>query len=683
MIYNVKALQTVPLLTLLVGVVAGVLLQRYVGLDLIAWLSVGLTFATCLLRRYAAVLLFTGIGLGWASSASAVPYSFSRLPDEGTYYCGTVEETYSTTRSTRLTVSVDGRLCADSLPALGHIPDSIIGVSRFNAYVYIPSDVSVPEPGRNVLFSGTFSYPGERQSLPAMQDNIDYNYINSISLECFSELDEFRDIGDGGGLKAAFLRLRQSVADRISASGVSEPTSIMLRAFLTGDCTDINSSVRDNFARAGVAHLLALSGLHVGVLTLILALIFYPLSLFGLYKWRWGLTMIFLWLFAMMTGCSPSVVRAVIMASVVIGAVILDRPRSSMNALCLAAALILLFDPHSLYRAGFQLTFLATASIILCSGRLTPQSVGNRSIRWIVGSVTVTMAATVATLPLVAWMFHRIPLYFLPANIFAGILMPPLLVCGVLLGFFGVGGVLASAADFIYGLLADIVQWFSMLGGASVEQVYFDAWKLIPAYACVVAIFCTLLLKGRRAGVISLTVAALCMAVCFFVSDSKYPENEIFITGDSRRTSILCHNGNTLDVCIISQPKLTDSDSIEFVALYRDFIGRRAIDTLSFVQIRPQETSVAVRTVSGRRIAVAGKDALAADSMAEKIDYLLVVSAFRGNVAALAEKCGADTVVLSADISKRRHLRMKRELEACGRPVRSLRDGFMTIAEPL
>lgn len=675
-----KALQTVPLLPLLAGVVAGLLSQRYVGLDFLAWLSVGLTFAACLLRRYDAVLLFVGFVLGWASSTSAVPYSFSRLPDEGTYYCGTVEETYATTRSTRLTVSVNGRLSADSLPERSHIPDSTIDVSRFKAYVYIPSEVSVPEAGRNVLFSGTFSYPGERQSLPGMQDNIDYNYVNSISLECFSGSDEFRDIGESGGLKAAFLRLRQSVADRISASGVSESTSIMLRAFLTGDCSDIDNSVRDDFARAGVAHLLALSGLHVGVLTLILALVFYPLSLFGLYKWRWGLTMIFLWLFALMTGCSPSVVRAVIMASVVIGSVILDRPRSSMNGLCLAAALILLFDPHSLYRAGFQLTFLATASIILCSGRLTPQSVGNRCIRWIVGSVAVTMAATVATMPLAAWMFHRIPLYFLPANIFAGMLMPPLLVCGVLLGIFGVGGgVLASAADFIYGLLADIVHWFSTLGGASVEQVYFDAWKLVPAYACVVAVFCALLLKGRRAGVISLSVAALFMAVCLFVSDSKYPDNEIFIAGDSRRTSILCHHGNTLDVCIISQPKLTDNDSIEFVALYRDFIGRRAIDTLSFVQIRPQEISVAIRTVSGRRITVAGKNALDADSMAGETDYLLVVSAFRGNITELAEKCGADTVVLSAEISKRRHLRMKRELEACGRPVRSLRDGFMTV----
>lgn len=679
MIYSAKALHTVPLLTLLAGVAAGVLLQRYVGLDLIAWLSVGLTFAACLLRRYDVVLLFAGFGLGWASSASAVPYSLSRLPDEGTYYCGTVEETYTATRSTRLTVSVDGRMCADSLPAPGHIPDSIIGVSRFKAYVYISSDASVPEAGRKVVFSGAFSYPGTRQSLPGMHDDIDYNYINSVSLECFSEPEELSDIGEDGSLKAAFLRLRQSVADRLTASGVSEPTSIMLRAFLTGDDSDIDSFVRDDFARAGVAHLLALSGLHVGVLTMILAFVFYPLSLFGLYKWRWGLTMIFLWLFALMTGSSPSVVRAVIMASVVIGAVILDRPRSSMNALCLAAALILLFDPHSLYRAGFQLTFLATASIILWSGRLTPQSIGNRCIRWIVGSVAVTMTATIATLPLVAWMFHRIPLYFLPANIFAGILMPPLLVCGVLLGIFGGGGVLASAADFIYGMLADTVQWFSSLAGASVEQVYFDAWKLVPAYACVAAVFCALLLKGRRAVVISLSVAALCMAVCLFVIDSKYPENEIFITGDSKHTSILSHHGNTLDVCIISQPKLTDNDSIEFVALYRDFIGRRAIDTLSFVQIRPQETSVVVRTMSGRRIAVAGKNALNADSMVGGIDYLLVVSAFRDDITKLADRCGADTVVLSAEISKRRHLQMKRELEACGRPVRSLRDSFMTI----
>lgn len=674
-----KALQTVPLLPLLAGVVAGVLSQRYVGIDFVAWLSVGLTVAACLLRRYAAVLLLAGFGLGWASSSGAVPYSFSRLPDNGTYYCGTVEETYSATRSTRLTVCVDGRLCADSLPAPGHVPDSIIAVRRFNAYVYIPSDAPVPEAGRKVLFGGAFSYPGDRQSLPGMHDDIDYDYINSISLQCFSGPDEFRDMGEAGGIKATFLRLRQAVADRISASGVSEPTSIMLRAFLTGDDSGIDSSVRDDFARAGVAHLLALSGLHVGVLTLILALVFYPLSLFGLYKWRWGLTMIFLWLFALMTGCSPSVVRAVIMASVVIGAVILDRPRSSMNALCLAAALILLFDPHSLYRAGFQLTFLATASIILCSGRLTPQSIGNRYVRWIVGSIAVTMSATIATLPLASWMFHRIPLYFLPANIFAGLLMPPLLVCGVLLGIFGGGGVLASAADFIYSLQADVVQWFASLGGASVEQVYFDAWKLVPAYVCVAALFCALLLKGRRARVVSLSVAALSLAVCLLVKDFHFPEKEMFITGDTKRTTILCHHGNTLEVCIISQPKFTDSDSTDFVALYRDFIGRRDIDTLRFVQIRPQETPVAIKSVSGRRIAVAGKNALDVDSLACGADYLLVAGAFRGDITELAERCGADTVVLSADISKRRHLRMKRELEASGRPVRSLRDGFMTV----
>lgn len=673
------SIQSIPLLPLFIGLVAGIIFERYVGGGVATLFSLLILTAFALwVRRRFLLMLVAGIAFGWVVSYTARPYNFPQLPSSQTYYEGTVTQVISMPQSTRLLVCVDRRVVSS------YTPDSAKFVTQkireFRAYVGIPTQVSIPFEGDRVVFTGRFSYPRTPEYLPGEYDGPDYNYLNAISLDCFSKPEQFKCVGTDNSLYYRLIRMREEIGDRISGSGLSPETSDFIRMILLGSRNEDIGTIRDDFARVGVAHVMALSGLHVGILAFVFALLFYPLSFFGHYKLRWGLTMIVLWVYAVMTGLSPSVVRAVIMASVVIGSIILDRPRSSLNSLLFAAIVILIFSPYSLYRPGFQLSFLATAAIIVASFRLTPVLPVSRPFRWILSAVTVTVAATLATLPLSALIFHRVPLYFLPANLLVGFLLPVLLVGGLWMAVFGGGGVVAEVLDFVYNLQLKAVGWLNDIPAACVDGVYFSPWLLLPAFIGVICLFALLFVSSWRKRLILLAGAATAFTFCFLFPSKHYPDNELFIPGNLHSTRLIHHHGDTVTVLNISKAYPHPADSVGFIDRYADFLGCRNVSFVEFRHVPPQQISVEPYNVGDIRIGIAGRNAVdISESDSIHYDYLLVVNSFYGDVVELARQSAADTILLSADISKRRHLRYADELNDASIPYRSLRQGYFSL----
>lgn len=231
--------------------------------------------------------------------------------------------------------------------------------------------------------------------------------------------------GHSGALRYRVSDLREHIETEIERSRLQKPTADFLNAILMGDKNGLDDSVRVTFANGGTAHMLALSGLHMGILAGLLMWLMLPFRAAGRYKWGYIAAIPLLWAYVVITGMSPSSVRACIMITVAFIAIIAERKNSIAAALTSACLLILLFSPSTLFDAGFQLSVVCVAALIAFASRLNPME--HRShprLYRICEALLATMTATAASWALISYYFCQIPLMFLPANLLLLPLLP-------------------------------------------------------------------------------------------------------------------------------------------------------------------------------------------------------------------------------------------------------------------
>lgn len=252
---------------------------------------------------------------------------------------------------------------------------------------------------------------------------------------------------------------------------MSRPTVDFLTAMMFGDRSFLSDELKSSFSNAGVAHVLALSGMHVAIIMGIILLLLFPLCLLGLHGVRLWIAVILLWGYAYVSGLAPSTVRACIMTTFVVLALTLQRRNASGNALLAAAFTILVFDPYAIYDVGMQLSFLCVACILMFAGQLNPV---NRHFHprlySVTSSVLVSLVATIGTWVLVSYYFKKIPLLFLPANLLILPLLPVFMSIAVLYLLLLLMGIdatfIAVILDFGYDCFIWITDRISSFGDA-------------------------------------------------------------------------------------------------------------------------------------------------------------------------------------------------------------------------
>ncbi len=655
-------LSYIPLLPVLSGIVAGVLCARFlpVGPWLMAGVAVASAFVGVLLRRSVLVEILLSAALGVAAVAISVPVSLDGAPGRDTVLGGVVTDVVQLSEHQRVMVDV-GDAC----------------VRACRVQLTYPSFDPVLAPGDIISFSGTYSLPRRDTDIP-LEDNLsEYYYNQGVSLLCYAPVGSLEVKGRSGNLLLAMKRWRARVADALLSSALDERTAIFIAAVLTGDSSAVSDECRRKYAAAGVAHILALSGAHVAVIAATVSLLLFPLVMAGHRRARWWLTIAVLWGYALFTGMSPSVCRAVIMATAVLLSLVLDRPRSSLNALCLAAAVILVFSPMSLMQAGFQLSFAATLSIILLTPRLAPVSLHRvRGYRvWV--AAAATLAATAGTFPLMALHFHSVPVYFFIANMAAVAVMPVMIAGGlVFTSFLLVAGAepawIVAMLDGVYSLFDAVASAVAHLPGATVDNIYIDAWLVVPMYLAL-AFFAAYLYQRHRSYAVLAVATLLFTFGAASATEVRHADGEAYMLRSTDATSIAFHRGDTLRVLTTSPRHNHRYDSVKWCDRYRDYIATRGI---RFVDIQPLDSQLMTADGTlrfGRRVMLvahaADEGSAGSRNAMTKTDYCLVTAKWYGDPVELARRSGADTVVLSTEINSRRRKRYKMELEAAGVPV--------------
>jgi len=238
---------------------------------------------------------------------------------------------------------------------------------------------------------------------------------------------------------------------RNSLAYMDDKPRSLAKALLIGQKDDLSQETKTEFSKTGAMHVLAVSGLHVGIIFWILdkVLSFLLAVRFGRQLKLIGL-IAGLWLYALLTGLPPSVLRAALMFSIVAFGAQLKRPRNTLSNVLLAAFVIMVCWPNLLFDVGFQLSFSAVFGIIILQPRIANWwRVKNRLLRFIWSITSVSVAAQLATLPITLYYFHQFPTWFLISNLVA--IPSAFLVVS--------GGVILQVLSLFEGQVLEFYQW--------------------------------------------------------------------------------------------------------------------------------------------------------------------------------------------------------------------------------
>ena len=304
-------------------------------------------------------------------------------------------------------------------------------------------------------------------------------------------------------LKSTASSCRRNVVSLYQGLGFNGDELAVLSALTIGDKTELSDSVRESYSVVGASHILALSGLHIGLLYTMLFFILKPIARRGNIgrAIRSVLLLILLWAFAFFTGLSPSVVRSVSMFSILAMADMVGRQPLSLNTLAAAAWLMLFCNPAWLFDVGFQLSFLAVASILLIQKPIYHLiTVKGRIGKYIWGLMSVSVAAQIGTAPLVMFYFSRFSVHFLLTNLvvipFITIILYAAVIMLLLTPLSWLQIVVAEGVKKLLEGLNFFVRWVEQLPYASIDGIWLYQSEILGIY--IVGFLLTYYFMNRR-----------------------------------------------------------------------------------------------------------------------------------------------------------------------------------------
>ena len=363
---------------------------------------------------------------------------------------------------------------------------------------WMPDSLSKPLAcGDSVCFYAKVSYPFSEKELTRF-DYGDYLLRKSISGTALAYAGNWRCTGKPRSLSVSQLAkvCQQQVVDVYRSWGFDQDVQAVVSALTIGEKTDLTPELKAMYSAAGVSHVLALSGLHVGILSCILLWLFYPLTyLKHGRKILAFLVVCLLWLFAFISGLSSSVVRAVVMYSLYTFASFCSEERfSGMHSLVLAAFLMLIYNPFFLFDISFQLSFTAVFSILafypLFSRWLC---IKNCVLRYVWNTLSLSISAQLGTLPFILYYFGSFPTYFLLVNLVVvilagGILMltlVPLCIASVPM----VGSTVMTLLEWCTSVLNESTRWVQQLDGSQITSVYLSSSQACLLTAVIICFY--------------------------------------------------------------------------------------------------------------------------------------------------------------------------------------------------
>ncbi|AFS78846.1 DNA internalization-like competence protein [Gottschalkia acidurici 9a] len=301
----------------------------------------------------------------------------------------------------------------------------------------ILDEVKIKEPNRNTN-PRLFNYKLHLQT----KDIFSVGSSNGYSIKILSS----KNIST---LEKSSIRFREWVSLKLDES-LNKRNSLIIKSIILGDDSFLDKEEVDKFRSLGLSHILAISGLHIGIIYGAIIFCFDVLKFNR--KFSMVLSILIIWIYGYLVGYPPSVLRGSIMFSILIIASITYYRYDSLNILPLSGFIMLTYRPLWLFSIGFQLSFLATFTIILFTPKIKEiVKIKNMTIK---NSISVIIAAQIGVLPIVIYYFNELQILSIVANL----IVVPLLSSGLVLGFLILlTSMINTKVSLLIGILANII----------------------------------------------------------------------------------------------------------------------------------------------------------------------------------------------------------------------------------
>lgn len=519
-------MQKPPILRPLIALIAGILLQWYSACTLVTLLSV-LGVVAVVWSAYGAsslsanyryrwftgifpLLLFALVGMlsVFAKDVRNRSQWFGRHLPAQAFRATVVEVPLERQKTFRLLLEVQQAFSRSQ---------SVITEGKILAYLPKDSTVENMDVGDTLLFAGQpqritgFGNPG----------GFDYGQYcgrQQIYFQVFLREGHFKIIPNRGHFSFGKMisQWQKWILRQLQRHITHQPEQGLAEALLIGYKNDLDAGLVNAYTATGVVHIIAISGGHLAVIYLLLNALFARLQRRQTGIWVSCLLIVFLvWLFAFLSGLSASIVRAAIMISITLMGKVWGKGANTLNSLAVSAFLMLLWNPFWLWDAGFWLSFTAVLGIVLLQRPILNLAEIENPLLFRVWQMTaLTLSAQVFTWPVVLYVFHQFPLWFL----FSNLLVIPLSSC-VLTGEIIL--VWTSIVPPLAAIVGKVVEWGIWLMNQYILNldslpvknwtVGFGFWQMILCFAIMVLVLAGWGQKKRK-----YLLTALVMVCCVF-----------------------------------------------------------------------------------------------------------------------------------------------------------------------
>lgn len=559
-----------------------------------------------------------------------------------------------------------------------------IYAEKFRTVLY-DNGIYTYRPGDIVSATGILRDARAKDIVPDAADYNRYLYLQGVNSVLWLTKEEMYPISKASDntLSNILDKARAATANAIIDSGAGSDASAFLTAVIVGDDSYLQPDTDEAFRTSGLAHLLALSGLHVGII-----IMFITVCLSWMRPSRYGYRIFYILIiaasfaYAAFAGMTPSVVRAACMVAVLCVSAIFQRRANVYNSLCVAIFLWLVINPLWLFAPGFQMSVCAVLGITIALRAVNAYRIRRTWVKKALRIVIVPMAAMAATaIPAMAY-FHTFPLYFLPANILASIAIVPMMFCGVLLAIAtmtGIGhGALAYACDRLYAFIEFSAKTFG--GDSGVVHTY---PSMLTIFCCLAAVAAFFFFLYRPRSI--MRISMLCCTCIFIALSSSFDRSRVSID------AYILSGGTSTDMLLADADSvylITDATGINAANIrtlrqqrYRDMLLRRTTNAelvlLSGNFTRHEfKRSGDILTCGKHRFLLVNSDSLASPS--ERCEYALVCRGFKGDIKKVA--LHADTIVIGTSVHYTRRRRFVAFMDSAGIPYRDIRsDGGLAL----
>ena len=553
--------------------------------------------------------------------------------------------------------------------------EGVRGEGRVRLYIVNCVEAEELQVGEKIRFDAVVKNPANRGN-PAEFDVAHYMRVKGVTGTVFLPVGAWRSVGFAEkGVAMLALALRAKVVAMYEKLGFEGDELSLLSAFSVGERRGFSDTLRDAYACAGLSHILALSGLHLGIFYMVLLFVFsFAGNARRVVVVRELVVILLLWAFAFVAGLSSSVVRAAILFTLVSIGRCLRRDASSLNSLAFAGVVMLLFEPRLLFDVGFQLSFSAVAAVLLwvpCVQRLLRVDEHGGLYGFFASLMAVSLVAQIGVLPFVWYYFGSFPVYFLLANIFVVPFASVLMSAVVLLWVLAFAPLLQIPVAWFLSIalkgMNGFVEFVASLPGSSLVLPEIG----VPG-ACLVALSVALLfmsLASRKVWVAVLVAFVSCLVFLLNIfATEKVREDYILLFNNDKSAAVLAVTEGGDSYCLSSVPKL-DADCswvVEpFVARERLSLPRWVGDGFSCEGFCYRE---GLLSFAGVRLQLLADDCWRENSVQRPVDALLLCRGYLGAVEELLQVFPARCVILDGSLYEGSRRRLIRECGKVGVP---------------